>query len=244
MSEVHEPDLVNIQVDVESEETEDGKREDIVGGQGDEIIQATSNAAAAQPNRGKRPHSSQTHVALALPRTRALTSNVWEYLTRFKRHDDGYPMAKCAADLMDEDFGDAMQLFMRHQKEYGLQTNKIKLDIYLQEEMKQQGAAFDVLSWWKFNGPRFPILSCFARDVLVVPVSTVASESTFSTGGRVFDVYRSSLNPRMVQALICGQDWLKGSCEFDLEAESKDQTEMDNICLDLTNVSLEPNIDN
>ncbi|OMP10317.1 hypothetical protein COLO4_04623 [Corchorus olitorius] len=275
MSEVHEPDLVvDIQVDVESEETKDGEREDIAGGQGDTKTQATSNVAAAQPNKGKRPHSPQTHVATALPRTRALTSNVWEHVTRFKRPDDGYPMAKsmrdlfedyrrasgseieCEAsqtsqtqtqgvpDLMDEDCGDAIKLFMRHQRESGLQANKTELEIYLKEEMKQQGAAFDVLSWWKLNGPRFPILSCLARDVLAVLVSTVASESAFSTGGRVIDVYRSSLNSKMVQALICGQDWLKGSCEFDLEAESKDQTEVDNICLDLTNVSLEPNIDN
>jgi len=37
----------------------------------------------------------------------------------------------------------------------------------------------------------------------------VAFESTFSTGGRVFDPFRSSLSHQKVEALICTQDWLK-----------------------------------
>jgi len=47
------------------------------------------------------------------------------------------------------------------------------------------------------------------RDVLATPISTVASESAFSTRGRVLDVFRSYLNPPMAEALICAQNWLK-----------------------------------
>nr|KAJ0194946.1 hypothetical protein LSAT_V11C700370020 [Lactuca sativa] len=44
-----------------------------------------------------------------------------------------------------------------------------------------------------------------------MPVSTVASESTFSTGGRVIDNYRSSFNTKTAEALICTQDWLRST---------------------------------
>jgi hypothetical protein len=53
------------------------------------------------------------------------------------------------------------------------------------------------------NSTRFTILGCLARDVLAIPNSTVASESDFSTGGRILDDFRSSLTPFMVEALVC-----------------------------------------
>ncbi|KAJ9546989.1 hypothetical protein OSB04_019532 [Centaurea solstitialis] len=59
-------------------------------------------------------------------------------------------------------------------------------------------AEFSVLDWWKKRSPYFPILSLLARDILAIPISTVASESTFSTEGRVLDSFRSSLNPTTV----------------------------------------------
>ncbi|XP_052290092.1 zinc finger BED domain-containing protein RICESLEEPER 1-like [Citrus sinensis] len=40
----------------------------------------------------------------------------------------------------------------------------------------------NVLLWWRVNGLRYPILEKITRDVLAVPVSTMASESAFSTG--------------------------------------------------------------
>ncbi|XP_075078864.1 zinc finger BED domain-containing protein RICESLEEPER 4-like isoform X1 [Nicotiana tabacum] len=62
---------------------------------------------------------------------------------------------------------------------------------------------------FKTKDARFPILEEMARDVLAVPVSSVASECAFSTGGRLLDSFRSSLTPKLVQALVCLQDWLR-----------------------------------
>ncbi|CAL4909763.1 unnamed protein product [Urochloa decumbens] len=56
-----------------------------------------------------------------------------------------------------------------------------------------------------------------ARDFLAIPLSTVASESTFSTAGMVIDKYRNSLSSETVEALICAKDWLKGYLSDDDE---------------------------
>ncbi|CAI0430052.1 unnamed protein product [Linum tenue] len=66
-----------------------------------------------------------------------------------------------------------------------------------------------------------------ARDALAVPVSTVSSEAAFSTGGRVLNDFRSSLTPRIVEALICTQDWLRAESSVCLVEE--DSEEIDNI---------------
>ncbi|XP_077251866.1 zinc finger BED domain-containing protein RICESLEEPER 2-like [Tasmannia lanceolata] len=72
---------------------------------------------------------------------------------------------------------------------------------------------FDVLSWWKSNPLYYPTLSIMAHDILGIPISIVASESGFSTKGRVLDQYRSLLLPETVEVLICGQDWLQASID-------------------------------
>ncbi|KAK4409334.1 Zinc finger BED domain-containing protein RICESLEEPER 2 [Sesamum angolense] len=77
------------------------------------------------------------------------------------------------------------------------------------EDLEVFRKEFDILNWWKVDSHRFLILSKIARDILAVPVSIVASGSAFSTSGRVLDAFSSSLSPKIVQALICAQDWLR-----------------------------------
>lgn len=96
--------------------------------------------------------------------------------------------------------------------------SKSELTRYLEEHCEKSVESFDLLRWWKENYARFPILSQLARDILAIPVSTVASESTFSTSGRILDPYRSSLNPEMVEALVCCQSWLRSKpITFDIQ---------------------------
>ena len=59
------------------------------------------------------------------------------------------------------------------------------------------------------NSSRYRVFSQIAHDVLAILVSTVASESAFSMGGRVLDSFCSSLSPNIVEALICTKNWLK-----------------------------------
>ncbi|XP_049360098.1 zinc finger BED domain-containing protein RICESLEEPER 2-like [Solanum verrucosum] len=99
---------------------------------------------------------------------------------------------------------------MKKQKEdSGSLGVKSELDRYLLEDQEPESEDFDILIWWKVNSPRFPVLSQLARDVLAIPMSSVASECAFSTGGRILDPFRSSLTPKCVQCLICVQDWLR-----------------------------------
>ncbi|XP_074278339.1 zinc finger BED domain-containing protein RICESLEEPER 2-like [Silene latifolia] len=85
---------------------------------------------------------------------------------------------------------------------------RTELDRYL-DEQKGDDEEPVILTWWKLNEPRFPILARMARDVLAIPISTVALESAFSTGGRTLDQFRSSLTPKTVQGLVCTQDWIR-----------------------------------
>ncbi|KAG6534159.1 hypothetical protein ZIOFF_008044 [Zingiber officinale] len=53
-------------------------------------------------------------------------------------------------------------------------------------------------------------LEKIAKDIFSIPSSTVASENAFSLGRRVVDPFRASLHPKMVEALMCISDWLRG----------------------------------
>ncbi|CAN1247309.1 Putative AC9 transposase, partial [Linum grandiflorum] len=45
-------------------------------------------------------------------------------------------------------------------------------------------------------------------DLLVIPITSVASESAFSSGGRLLDPHRSRLNSTTVEALMCTRSWI------------------------------------
>ncbi|KAL7211527.1 hypothetical protein ACSBR2_014400 [Camellia fascicularis] len=44
-----------------------------------------------------------------------------------------------------------------------------------------------------------------------MPISTVTSESVFNIGGRILDPFCSSLAPKMVEVLVCTQNWLRSN---------------------------------
>lgn len=91
-------------------------------------------------------------------------------------------------------------------------ARKNDLEQYLEEglEILNAGEVFtyDVLEWWRRNGPKFSILAKMAQDILAIPASSVASESAFSQARRILSDTRSSLNSETVEALTCTKDWL------------------------------------
>ncbi|CAO2039575.1 unnamed protein product, partial [Urochloa humidicola] len=93
---------------------------------------------------------------------------------------------------------------------------KSELDRYLDEEkVSVFSKNFNVLDWWKVAGTRYPTLRRIARDIYAIPVTTVASESAFSTGGRVLSEHRSRLTSKMIEALMCSQDWIRNKYKVD-----------------------------
>ncbi|TYK27859.1 zinc finger BED domain-containing protein RICESLEEPER 3-like [Cucumis melo var. makuwa] len=106
------------------------------------------------------------------------------------------------------------------------EQGSLEIDIYLLEANVMTEGDFDILQWWKMNSDRFEVLGHMARDILAILVSTVASESAFSTRGRVVDLSRCSLAPKTVEALICTQNWLNSDpihlqVQHELEEASK-----------------------
>ncbi|CAN1192073.1 Putative AC9 transposase [Linum perenne] len=47
-----------------------------------------------------------------------------------------------------------------------------------------------------------------ARDLLAILVTSVASESAFSAGGRILDPHRSKLGHDMVESMLCTKSWV------------------------------------
>jgi hypothetical protein len=90
----------------------------------------------------------------------------------------------------------------------GTRIGRSELDAYLEEELVREDENFEILTWWKTNSNKYPVLSAMARDFLAIPVSTVSSESAFSLSGRILSDNRSSMTPQTLEALVCGKDWL------------------------------------
>ena len=103
--------------------------------------------------------------------------------------------------MLDKEFSKWSQTRGRH-------LAKSELDAYLEEEFVRIDERFEILNWWRTNANKYPVLSAMARDILAIPLSTVPSESGFSTGGRILADNRSSMTPKTLECLVCYKDWL------------------------------------
>lgn len=103
-----------------------------------------------------------------------------------------------------------------------------EVDIYLLEPLVNQRENFDILKWWKYNSLRYKVLSKIAREILAIPVSTVASESAFNIRGRVVGTIVFASCPYLVEVLACAQNWLnKDPTRIDLRKHVQDLVRME-----------------
>ncbi|CAN0826992.1 Zinc finger BED domain-containing protein RICESLEEPER 2 [Linum grandiflorum] len=133
----------------------------------------------------------------------------------------GVPQTQPETDFeVDDTFAD-------YKMEDKLVGNSAELERYLNDAREGANGVnddFDILVWWQSVGSyNYPTLSAMAKDILAVPISSVASESAFSNGGRVLDNFRSSLLPTIVEALICTEDWLRNPDDTSNDEEDEEE---------------------
>lgn len=108
---------------------------------------------------------------------------------------------------------------------------KSELELYLELPLKPCNAdeEFDILGYWKEQSTAFPSLAHIAKDILAIPITTVASESSFSMGGRILNRWRSSLLHKHVEALITTRNWLYGYAELEKDGVEVENEDVDDI---------------
>ena len=89
-------------------------------------------------------------------------------------------------------------------KKYG--SARMEFDHFIDEGVLNWNEDFDILGWWKSNGLKYPTLQRIEMDILVIHVTIVASESAFSTSGRLLSPHRSRLHPKTIGAMMCAQN--------------------------------------
>lgn len=77
--------------------------------------------------------------------------------------------------------------------------SKNLVELYLDEPRIDVMMKLDILSFWRANNFQYPELARIAGDILSIPVSSMASDSTYSVGGEVLDQYRNALKPDVLK---------------------------------------------
>ena len=119
---------------------------------------------------------------------------VEEYYTRMYKETDTESAVhgtvtstlKGSSITIDNDY----QLFVKRMKTNKTNSFGTELDHYLEEDVLPNNSQFDILLWWKLNGVKYPVLQTIARYILAILVSTVASDSAFSSSGRLVSPHR------------------------------------------------------
>ncbi|MBA0667718.1 hypothetical protein Goklo_000772, partial [Gossypium klotzschianum] len=72
--------------------------------------------------------------------------------------------------------------YKKYLSESSSKSKKSQLDIYLDEPKFELNRQINVLDYWSKSSIQYSELSFFARHLLKIPISIVASETTFRMG--------------------------------------------------------------
>ena len=140
-------------------------------------------------------------------------------------------------ELVVEDFGyERMNCVY---KELVVETGDFtrdELEVYLKEAVETPkllvGIEFEILSWWKVHKMKYHVLAEMARDLLAMQVLSVASESAFSTSGRILEPYRSCQTHYMIQVLMCTEQSMHADNKVSEQVTTNEQMLADVELLD------------
>jgi hypothetical protein len=104
-------------------------------------------------------------------------------------HCSAFPQDSSVTEEMENLSLHFMNRFHKYLTSKSDVLSKSEIDRYFMEEVEKSNANFDILNWWKVNSTKFPILAQITSIVLVIPITTVALESAFSTRGLVLDPF-------------------------------------------------------
>ncbi|CAN0917467.1 Putative AC transposase [Linum grandiflorum] len=149
-----------------------------------------------------------TNTDLAAERVKSVLVDLFrEYQSKDPNPAD-YDIGDSSVDASDLDF----DLYVSQRKKSRTTVITTELDHYLAEDVVPRSKklpSFDILNWWNLYGAKYPTLHRIAKDILAVPITSVASESAFSSGGRLLDPHRSRLQPSTVEAMMCCRSWIQ-----------------------------------
>jgi hAT family C-terminal dimerisation region len=66
----------------------------------------------------------------------------------------------------------------------------------------------DILEYWKRNVTVNPTLAIMTCEIFAVPVSTVPSESYFSSANKILIDKRTKLGSKLFEQFVCNKDWI------------------------------------
>ncbi|OMP03265.1 Peptidase C48, SUMO/Sentrin/Ubl1 [Corchorus olitorius] len=123
--------------------------------------------------------------------------------------DDPDPLASLNAE---ENIMDSFQRCYNSKRKNP--TEASELDEYLQEPIiRPETEQFEVLGWWFEHALKFPTLGRMARDILAIPMSTVVQDSSLDEKILMDNPIFKGLDPQIIEAMICGKDWLESPKE-------------------------------
>ena len=140
-------------------------------------------------------------------------------------------------ELVVDDFGyERMDVVYKDLVAEKGEDTRDELEVYLKEAVENpkilMGLDFDILSWWKVHKIKYPVLAEMARDLFAMQVSSVASESAFSTSGRILEPHRSCLTHFMIEVLMCTEQWMQADIKLNASITTNEQILADVEMLD------------